>query len=133
MSERFYMALISGLFEEVALAAIVLLGLPALDIVLPVWALVLLMVLLAVNNTLFYWIGGRALRKPHLPGLPDMDGTAGTAVEALAPEGMVSIRGELWRAKTVGGTITARTRVVVTRQEGLLLFVRPEVEDTDDG
>jgi membrane protein implicated in regulation of membrane protease activity len=133
MGERFYMALFSGLFEEAALAAIVLLGLPALDIVLPVWALVLLMVLLAVNNTLFYWIGGRALRKPHLPGLPDMTGTTGTAVEALAPGGMISVRGELWRAKTVGESITVRTRVLVTHQQGLLLFVCPEVEDTDDG
>jgi len=127
------MALISACFEEGALAAIVLLGLPELGIVLPYWALALLMVLLAVNNTLFYWIGGRALRKPHLPGLPDMAGTAGTAVEQLAPVGLVTIRDELWRAKTTGVTIEAQTRVVVTHQKGLLLFVCPEGEEADDG
>ena len=133
MSERLFMALASALLEEGALVAIVLLGLPELGIVLPVWALVVLLLLLAANNALFYWIGGRALRKPHLPGLPDMAATTGIAVEELAPDGMVSIRDELWRAKTDGVIITARTRVVVTHQQGLLLFVRPETEDTDDG
>ena len=133
MGERFYMALASALFEEGALVAIVLLGLPELGIVLPVWALVLLMLLLAANSAFFYWIGGRALRKPHLPGLPDMACTVGITVEELAPGGMVSIRGELWRAKADGVCIAARTRVVVTYQQGLLLLVRPEVEDADDG
>ena len=133
MNERLLMAIGSGILEEGALVAIVLLGLPELGIVLPVWALVVMMVLLAVNNTLFYWIGGRALKKPHLPGLPDMVGTVGVTVEELAPRGMVTIRGELWRAKTADAAIAARTSVLVTHQDGLLLQVRPEVKDAFDG
>jgi len=133
MNERLILAIGSGILEEGVLAAIVLLGLPELGIVMPVWALTIIMVLLAVNNTLFYWIGGRALKKPHLPGLPEMVGTTGITLGALAPQGMVTIRDELWRAKTDGAAIAARTTVVVTEQRGLLLLVRPEVEDTRDG
>jgi membrane-bound serine protease (ClpP class) len=133
MSERLFMAITSGVIEEGVLAAIVLLGLPELGVVLPIWALAVLMVLLAVNNTLFYWIGGRALKKPQLPGLPDMPGTLGITVEELAPQGMVTIKGELWRARTSGETIPARTPVLVTGQRGLLLLVCLEEEDTSDG
>jgi membrane-bound serine protease (ClpP class) len=131
MSERLFMAITSAVIEEGVLAAVVLLGLPELGIVLPYWALAVLMVLLAVNSTLFYWIGGRALKKPHLPGLPDMPGTLGITVDELAPQGMVTIKDELWRARTTGETIPAGTPIVVMQQQGLLLLVCPQCEDAD--
>ena len=129
MSPRLVMAILSNIVEEGALAAIVLLVLPLAEIRLPASVLIGLMVLLAVNNSLFFWIGGRALKRPHVLGLPDMAGTRGKAVGTLSPKGMVIIRGELWQAKSAGGEIPPRQRVVVVGQDGLSLLVRPHEEE----
>ena len=129
MSPRLFMAILSSCVEEGVLAAVVLLALPMVDIILPTGVLVGLMVLLAVNNTLFFWIGSRALKRPYVLGLPEMAGVKGKTVGTLSPKGMVIIRGELWQAKSTGGEIAPQQRVVVVGQDGLSLLVRPHEEE----
>ncbi len=124
------MAILSTIIEEGVLAAVVLLALPLVDIMLPDGALAGLMVLLGVNNTLFFWIGGRALKRPCVAGLPRMAGTRGKTVGTLSPKGMVLIRGELWQAKSSGGEIAAQRPVVVVGQDGLALVVRAHEEES---
>jgi len=74
-------------------------------------------------------IGYRAavaqLRKPAL-GAEAFAGKVAEVVEDLAPEGIVKLEGELWRAELLGGgTARAGSRVVVEGVEGLKLLVRP--------
>jgi membrane protein implicated in regulation of membrane protease activity len=60
-----------------------------------------------------------ASRDPFL-----MIGLEGIAQETFAKEGMVFVRGELWRATTPRGIITQGSRIVVRGvQPGLLLTV----------
>ena len=53
-----------------------------------------------------------------------MVGSRGVTVNPLNPEGMVKIRGELWKASATDGNIIAGQKVTVVGQNGLCLVVR---------
>ena len=124
MSGRLILAVISTIMEETALAVIVLVGLPHLDINLPVYVLVILMLAWAVITVTMYRAGSRALKTSPLTGFETMVGSRGRVVKTLQPAGLVRIRGELWQAKTEGGNIAAGGEVVVVSQEGNRLIVQ---------
>jgi membrane-bound serine protease (ClpP class) len=65
----------------------------------------------------------RSLRRPGVAGVDEMIGLVGTAASALDPEGTVFVRGEYWSA-TAEGPVPRGERIVVSRVEGLRLFVR---------
>ena len=72
------------------------------------------------------WIALRARRAKLLLGPQAMIGGAGIARTALAPQGQISIRGELWRATLApGATLPAGAPVRVCAVDGLLLTVEP--------
>jgi membrane-bound ClpP family serine protease len=58
--------------------------------------------------------------------LSSVEGAEGVAVSELAPEGIVSVRGEQWSAMSVNGTAPARSRVQVLRADGVRLEVWSE-------
>ena len=66
-------------------------------------------------------LGSRALRKNPVDGLV---GSEGEVVSPLAPEGMVRIKGELWRAESASGEINTGEEVTVVGQDRLRLIVR---------
>lgn len=129
---RFILAIISTLLEEAALVVIVLFGLPRLGIQLPIPALIGLMVAWGAYSIFTYRMGSRALRKKPLISLPEMAGSRGKVVSALAPEGLVRIRGELWVARADGGEMNPGDEVIVLGQDGLKLLVRARGTDGDD-
>jgi membrane-bound ClpP family serine protease len=126
MTTRLIVAIVTTILEEAALAAVVLWGLPRVGINLNVGVLIALMAALAAVAVTTYMMGSRALRRKPVVGLTDMVGARGRVVSALAPEGTVRIKGELWEAKAEGRKIKAGTDVVVVGQEGLRLIVRRE-------
>jgi len=66
----------------------------------------------------------RAHRKKAQTGKEEMIGLVGEVVEPLVPEGLVKIRGELWKAESkYGDDIDAGEKVKVIRTEGLKLIV----------
>ena len=123
MKARLVIAVVSTLLEEVLLVVGVLWGLPRLGINLPGWGLILMMLAWATLAVVTYRMGSRALRRRPLDGLTAMLDSKGEAVSPLAPEGMVRIRGELWRARSVDGEIGAGEEVTVVGQDRLKLTV----------
>ena len=123
MSGRLVLAIISTLLEEAALVAVVLLGLPHLDIHLPRAGLIGLMVAWGAWSVITYRMGSRALRRKPVIRLP-VTGSHGRVVSRLAPEGLVRIESELWVAKSAGAEIDVGTEVIVVEQDGLRLVVR---------
>jgi membrane-bound ClpP family serine protease len=121
---RLILAILSSLLEEAALVAVVLWGLPRLGIHLPLAVLIALMAALAAYDVITYRIGSRALKRKPMAGLSDMVGSKGKAVSPLDPEGLVKIKGELWRSSSARGRINAGEEVIVVGQEGLKLIVR---------
>jgi len=125
MSARLILAIITTLLEEAALVAIVLWGLPRLDIHnFPLAGLIALMAAWGAYSVITYRRGSRALSKRPLDGLPDMVGSQGEVVSPLVPEGLVRIKGELWQAESASGRIDTGEEVTVVGQDGLKLIVR---------
>jgi membrane-bound serine protease (ClpP class) len=60
------------------------------------------------------------------PAARRMIGERGTVVTALAPEGFVRLRGELWKARSVQDEVPAGASVRVRDVDGLTLFVVTE-------
>ncbi len=124
MSGRLILAIISVLVEEAALAVIVLVGLPGLDINIPVAGLIAIMIAWLAISVLIYRAGSRALKRKPLTGLETMVGTRGKSLSPLDPDGLVSIGGEYWQARAASGKIAAGDRIIVVSQRGSKLVVR---------
>jgi membrane-bound ClpP family serine protease len=126
MTPRLLVAILSTLLEEIALAAIILWGLPRLGIHIPLAGLIALMAALAAYAVITYRLGSKALGKKPLVGLPDMVGSWGKVVTPLDPEGLVRIKGELWESTSADRRINTGEEVIVVGQDGLKLTVRRE-------
>jgi membrane-bound serine protease (ClpP class) len=89
------------------------------------WAVILPVVTLASAFTLLViGTGVNALRRPPATGREEMVGLVGTATTALAPEGQLAVRGELWEAVSEQ-PVSAGDQVQVTAVDGLRLHVKP--------
>lgn len=121
MNGRLIIAIVSTSLEETALAVGVLWGLPKLGIYIPLWVLIIVMVAWAAYTVTTYRMGSRALRKKPVDGLV---GSEGKVVSPLAPEGMVRIKGEFWRAESASGEIDTGEEVTVVGQDRLRLIVK---------
>jgi len=116
-------SIISTILEEVALAAIVLWGLPYFNIHIPWWGLAMLMIALAVYSYIAYRIGKPTLTMKPLVSLETMIGSEGKVVTPLAPEGYVKVKGELWKASSTESELEVGDEVVVVGIDGLKLIV----------
>ena len=130
MNIRLIVAIISIILEEGALAVVVLLGLPMLDINMPIAGLFVLMALWLTISIVLYRIGSRALRTRPVISLPDMIGGVGKVVSPLDPEGLVRVKGELWVARSADGEKDVGTEIIVMTQDSLKLVVRKNRPDT---
>jgi len=126
MTTRLIIAIVTTLIEEAAMAVVVLWLLPKVDVHLPLFVLVIIMLAWAAYAIITYRLGSRALKKKLVVGLPGMVGSRGKTVSDLAPEGTVKIKGELWDSRADGRRINAGVWVTVVGQEGLKLIVRRE-------
>lgn len=92
------------------------------------WAVILPVVTLAsVLTLLVIGTGIRALRRRPATGREEMVGLVGIARTALAPDGQLAVRGELWEAVSEQ-PVSAGDEVEVTAVDGLRLRVKPFVK-----
>ena len=124
MTIRLILAIVSSLLEEVALVVVVLWGLPQIDVHIPLAGLVAMMVALGAYDIFSYRMGSKALRQRPVMGLPAMVGSRGKVAIPLSPEGMVKVKGELWKATSEGGVLDIGDEITVVGQDGLRLIVR---------
>lgn len=124
MTGRLIFAIISTILEEMAIVVIVLWGLPRIGVHIPLAGLIALMLAWAAYSVATFRMGSRALKKKPVIALPDMVGSQGVVVSPLASEGLVKIRGELWRARSDSGEMKPGVEVVVVGQSSLKLVVR---------
>ena len=124
MKGRLIIAIVSTTLEEAALAVGVLWGLPKLGIHIPLWVLIIVMAAWGAYTVTTYRMGSRALRRKPIVGLLNMVSSKGKVVRSLVPEGLVRIKGELWRAESASGRLDTGEKVTVVGQDGLKLIVR---------
>jgi len=121
---RLILAIVSTAAVEVALYAIWRWVLPEWEIEVPLGVLIGVMVTWAVFAVVDFWLVTRILRKQAMIGLPTMIGSRGKVISSLAPEGQIIIKGELWGAEAIDGSIDRGEEVMVVGQDGLKLLVR---------
>jgi membrane-bound ClpP family serine protease len=124
MRGRLIVAITTTILEEAAIFAVGLWGLPKIGIRIPLWGIILIMIAWVVYGNITYRAGSRALNKENTIGLVSMIGTKGEVTSPLNPEGMVKVRGELWKARSESGDISSGEEVTVTGQERLALVVK---------
>jgi len=114
-------AIIVSLIEQAVLLAVLLFLLPAVGLVFPLWAVVVIVAVLAAVSVVLTRLNLKAIGlKPARS--PDV-GVRGTVVRALEPRGYVRVGNELWPATVVGMPAGVGVEVVVRRMEGLRLIV----------
>jgi len=97
------------------------------------WAVILPVVTLASAFTLLViGTGMNALRRRPATGREEMVGLVGIARTALAPDGQLAVRGELWEAVSEQ-PVAAGSEVEVTAVDGLRLRVKPYLKKKEVG
>ena len=95
--------------------------------VLTGWTGALLVAAVMAKDAVLYPLLRTAYESDDSPAIERLIGLPGVAVEQLAPQGYVRVRGELWRseATTVGRAIRRGHPVTVHAVRGTTLLVRP--------
>ena len=75
-----------------------------------------------------YLIARGMMRRP-ITGAESLHGERALVVKDLAPEGLVELQGEIWRARSTQGTVPKDAWVRVVKKEGLVVFVEPEKQE----
>jgi len=120
------LAITTSLLEEAALVAVVLWLLPRVEINIPLWGLILMMIALGVYNYINYRLGKKALiKKPMIS--PDI-GSRGRTTTPVSLKGYVRVNGELWQASS-NSTIDAGEEITVVGIEGMTLLISPVEKD----
>lgn len=123
-------AIIALLDELVVAAAIIIIILAlscAFNIISLKTAVISGCIIGAILSHVGYLAGKAQLKKPSV-GAEALVGKKGIVVEELAPEGIILIEGEYWKAVSISGKRVPRNKQVIVRDfRGLVLYVE-EVE-----
>ncbi len=80
-------------------------------------------VLVAAFVAFAVWRIVKVHRRQATTGREELIGKTVVVREALEPEGMVFLEGELWHAESESGPVKPKEEVVITRVDGLKLYV----------
>ncbi len=87
------------------------------------WLIVIIIIAAAAFLAVSIIWGIRAHRTQATTGREELAGKTAVVREALEPEGTVFFDGELWKAVAKKGRINSGEEVVITKFEGLKLWV----------
>ncbi|MHC4537895.1 MAG: NfeD family protein [Planctomycetota bacterium] len=111
------------LLDEAAILTAVLLILHYVGVRIPLSATIGLSIGLVIVVFLLHLAIIPVFHKKPVTGIESMIGMKCKVVEPLAPNGVVSIKGEYWKAESVKGEIAAGEQVEIMDSDGLLLKV----------
>jgi membrane-bound serine protease (ClpP class) len=131
MRQRLLIAIVSTLFEEAAFLVVGVWLLPVWGIKIPLAVIITIMAIWLAWSIFTYRKGTRALLRKPVSGLENMVGSTGIVVKELVPDGLIKIKGELWKSHSNSGHIENGTTVVVVAQDRLKLFVLPQSAASD--
>ncbi len=115
-------AAIGTLIEEGAVVAIVLWGLPRLNIHIPLWGMAILMVMLFAYSIFTYRTGRAALLMKPMVAPENIIDNEGIVATPLDPHGYVKVKGELWKA-TSESKLKVGDEIIVVGIQGIKLMV----------
>ena len=119
-----WLIIIASLADEAAAALLILLILWLLKIPISLPIILLLVVFFAVAVAIMHLLVIPVFHRKITTGREEMVGLEGQVVEALTPGGLIRVKGEYWKAKSVSGNIPAGGRVEIIAFSGLILIVK---------
>ncbi len=112
------------LLDDIAALVLVLLVLRFLRIKIPLPIAIIAALLLGTLAFIIHKIIIPSFHKKKITGSEGMIGLAGEVVEPLASVGVIKVKGEYWKAKSVDENIVAGENVEILGINGLTLEVR---------
>ncbi len=112
------------LLDEAVAVLLVLLVLWALKIKVPLSVAIVVALLLGASIYITHKAIIPTFHRKKVTGAEGLIGLGGEVIEPLTPKGMVKVKGEYWKAKSVGGKIAAGEAVEVLGLNGLILEVK---------
>ena len=86
------------------------------------WLIIIIVIVVILLAVTIIW-GIRAHRQRIFAGREELIGQTAEVMEALEPKGTVFIQGERWKAISEQGPVTAGEEVIITKVQGLKLYV----------
>ena len=112
------------LLDEAAAVVLVLLVLWVLKIEIPLPITIVMALLLGALVIIIHGSVIPTFHKKQVTGAEGLIGLEGEVVESLTPVGIVKVKGEYWKAKSVDNDIEAGEEVEILEVDGLTLTVR---------
>jgi len=121
-----WIIVLASLLDDVAIALLVLVVLWFLKIPIS-WRVIIFLALFFVATVfIMHRLVIPALHKKIGTGSEGMIGLKGVVIELLAPEGVVRVGGEYWKAIASDKNIAVGEQVEVVGLDGLTLHVKPK-------
>jgi len=112
------------LLDEAASVALVFFVLWLLGVEIPLPVTIVVALLLGIVVFITHKAIIPAFHKKQVTGAEGLMGLEGEVIQPLTPLGVVSVNGEYWKAKSVGGNIAVGEEVEVLALERLTLKVK---------
>ena len=106
-----------------ALGSVMLFDAPEIGLRVSWWVIAVTVGMTAGLFLVVLGIAVRALRRRPTVGVDALIGETGVARDDLAPDGQVTVKGEIWRAIATGASVPAGAPVRIVAVEGLTLKV----------
>ena len=123
-------SILTTVLQEAAVVALVLWLLPLLEVHVPLWGMAILMAAVAAWGLIGYRLTRNIVNQESVTPSSAMIGCEGIAVTPLEPEGVVRVRGELWKARTNHAAIAKNEEIIVEEIDGLILYVAPRTKSS---
>jgi membrane-bound ClpP family serine protease len=122
-----WLIVLASLLDDAAIALLVLLVLWFLKIPISLTVIIFLVLFFVTTIFVMHKLVIPALHKKTITGSEGMIGLTGKVTQPLAPEGVIRVGDEYWKAKSVGENIAVGEEVEIIELDGLTLIVRLRV------
>jgi membrane-bound ClpP family serine protease len=119
-----WLLLLASLLDDAAFILIIMLVLWILKIPISLFIIVFLIVLFGVFVFLMHRFVIPTMHSRIITGSEGMIGLEGTVTKKLDPRGIVNIKGEHWKARSIGNYVQVGAQVKVVAMDGLTLHVK---------
>ena len=126
-TKKAWMIVLVSLIDDVIIIAVVILALWFFKVDLPLWAMILIGLVIAAYIYIRTWAVIPSLRRGKVTGAEGMIGLVGEVVESLTPGLVIKVCGEYWQAKCLDGDMETGEEVEVVGIDRLKLEVKRKV------
>ena len=119
-----WLLVLASLLDDVAIVLIILLILWLLKIPIALPIIVFLILLFGALVFLMHKFVIPTLHSKIITGSEGMVGLEGIVTKRLEPRGVVNIKGEYWKARSIGGFVPEGKQVQIVAMDGITLHVK---------